>query len=627
METTMADNSKETAYASSFLDDFNLSSSSDSEEQPCLALRTPLTVTARTSTPKNYRKQEEPHLEKRETGSVCGEFKETRLSDSNSSASLSSEESHTGCTTTTATTTTATTPTSTTTTKDSPFNTKPWSVKDISYLLERMHKQLPRVDNKSCLHTAKKINWEDVAFDFYTADDCRKAFEFLLGNIKLVKTMTAVIAELQDKVPSGKLKASLILQPRQQFVRDFARKNKGLVAGIDLFAASAEAWKNLPAEDKERYRRDYIMAKEKEIACMTVDEPPMRPKIPFELYYDELCKKKGKKNLDLKAVARQKYRDLDPKKKLKYIAMSATELYTFELQAAKHLVQQPEWVVPAQRGPSREDSEMYLKSLGMPNRPPNTASILYYHQKMKEGKFDSVHKSMRFFHAIDQFRHLADHKRKKYKEKHKQMVQEYTKEYENWKKNQNEVVRSLADRLFGKKQVLPSGTLCRLQESAQMRDEPAPSDSRLDRSNRSDSLHWEADIPCCHHHGSLQTAENRPVEPQDNKNPCSGLPSPDMKKLRQICKQEVFFNVEQPLEARMDKITLMVDGYEFLPIKVRQRFDDAFRKWKYTLQASIIVDMRRMEPDHRQELIRKYRGVCKRFFKHDIFKSAFPTDR
>ncbi|MPC85181.1 hypothetical protein E2C01_079944 [Portunus trituberculatus] len=80
--------------------------------------------------------------------------------------------------------------------------------------------------------------------------------------------MTAVIAELQDKVPSGKLKASLILQPRQQFVRDFARKNKGVVAGIDLFAASAEAWRNLPADEKEQYRRDYIAAKEKEIACM-----------------------------------------------------------------------------------------------------------------------------------------------------------------------------------------------------------------------------------------------------------------------------------------------------------------------------------------------------------------------
>ena len=50
-----------------------------------------------------------------------------------------------------------------------------------------------------------------------------------------------------------------------------------------------------------------------------------------QLYYEELCKKKGKKNLDLKAVARQKYKEMDPKKKLKYIAMSATELYTFEV--------------------------------------------------------------------------------------------------------------------------------------------------------------------------------------------------------------------------------------------------------------------------------------------------------
>ncbi|XP_063853518.1 nucleolar transcription factor 1-like isoform X2 [Scylla paramamosain] len=561
----------------SFLEDFYLStgSSSDSgEDQPCLAScrKTPLVLQGPT---------------------VC-------------------------------TTTTTTTATTAATTRDTPFNTKPWSEKDITYLLEGMRRQLPRVDNKSCLHTAKKISWEDVTFDFYTADDCRKTFEFLLSNIKLVKTMTAVIIELQEKVSRGSLKASLILQPRQQFVRDFAKKNKGLVAGVDLFTASAEAWRNLPEEDKEQYRREYIAAKEREIASMTVDEPPVRPKIPFELYYEELCKKKGKKNLDLKAVARQKYRDLDPKKKLKYIAMSATELYTFELQAAKHLVQQPEWVVPAQRGPSREDSEMYLRSLGMPCRPPNTASILYYHQKTKEGKFDSIHRSMRFFHAIDQFRKLSDHKKRKYREEHKQMVQEYSREYENWRKNQNEVVRSLADRLFGKKQVLPSGTLCRLQESSQVKEEAAPTESKLDRS---DSLYWEAKMPCCHHHRGHHTDKDHLAESPVNKNPCSDLPSPDMKKLRQICKQEVFFNVEQPLEALMEKITLMLRGYEFLPSKVRQKFDESFKKWKYSLQASIIVDVRRMDAYHQQEFLGRYRDVCKRFFKHDIFRSAFPADR
>lgn len=36
----------------------------------------------------------------------------------------------------------------------------------------------------------------------------------------------------------------------------------------ELFAASAEAWKKLPSEEKEQYTRDYILAKEKEIACM-----------------------------------------------------------------------------------------------------------------------------------------------------------------------------------------------------------------------------------------------------------------------------------------------------------------------------------------------------------------------
>ncbi|KAG0719319.1 hypothetical protein GWK47_050759 [Chionoecetes opilio] len=128
--------------------------------------------------------------------------------------------------------------------------------------------QLPKMDTKGCLHTAKKVEWDSIAFGCFTAEDCKNEFEVLLSNIKLVKTMTAVLNELEDKIPSGKLKAFLILQPRQQFVRDFAEKNRGIVSGRELFAASADAWRKLPLEEKEQYTRDYIIAKEKEIACM-----------------------------------------------------------------------------------------------------------------------------------------------------------------------------------------------------------------------------------------------------------------------------------------------------------------------------------------------------------------------
>ena len=66
-------------------------------------------------------------------------------------------------------------------------------------------------------------------------------------------------------------------------VRFLCFKTRGITAGrtmnlssyhtflleqLELFAASAEAWRNLPTEEKEQYNRDYILAKEKEIACM-----------------------------------------------------------------------------------------------------------------------------------------------------------------------------------------------------------------------------------------------------------------------------------------------------------------------------------------------------------------------
>ena len=54
-------------------------------------------------------------------------------------------------------------------------------------MLDGMKRQLPKVDNKGCLYTVKRINWENIAFDCFTAEDCKKEFQFLLCNIKLVK--------------------------------------------------------------------------------------------------------------------------------------------------------------------------------------------------------------------------------------------------------------------------------------------------------------------------------------------------------------------------------------------------------------------------------------------------------
>lgn len=597
-------------------DIISISSSSPSdceEQQPSLiAVKKPRWSLLQTSTNKtNTHKTNSPwsnDFEEQTDNQKSRKFQGSRLIDTgldNTSGSSNTDlEGPSGCTTA------DTSPQH----KENPFKSKPWSVMDITHLLEKMQNQLPKLDKKSCLYTAKKMNWDKIAFDIFTAQDCKKAFESLLSNIKLVKTMTAVISELKEKIPSGKLKTSLILQPRQQFVRDFADKNKGLVSGIDLFAASAEAWKKLPPEEKEQYKRDYILAKEKEIARMCSDEPPVQPRVPFELYYEELCSKKGKKSLDLKATARKKYKNLSLKKKLKYISLSAVELYTFELQAAKYLVTHPGWTVPARKGPSKEDCEMYLRSLDMPPRPPNRASLLYYHQKLKEGKFDNIPGTRRLFHATEQFRNLPDNKKRKYKEKHKEMVQEYAVEYENWRKNQNDVVRNLADKYLGRKQILPSGTLCWLQESSKKREETILSEPKFERK---DTLSWETRWSCCR-----QQSECEPAESSDNKN----VPSSEMQKLRHIGKQEVFFNVDQPLEERMEKIILMLSGYEYLPNKVRQNFDSTLKKWKSTLQASIINDVRRLDTCEQEEFLLKYRSVCKRFFKCDIF-SVFSIDK
>lgn len=140
--------------------------------------------------------------------------------------------------------------------------------------------------------------------------------------------------------------------------------------------------------------------------------------------------------------------------------------------------------------------------------------------------------------------------------------------------------------------------------------------------DRTDFHLQEGERPCCRHLRDHE-ADEQPSEGSQEKN----LPSPALQKLRQICKQDVFFNIEQPLNEKMDKITLMVSGYEYLPNKTRQKFDNAFKKWKYTLEAAIIMDVRNLDKYEQQDFVTRYRLVCKRFFKRDIFRSMFPNEK
>ncbi|MPC72300.1 hypothetical protein E2C01_066599 [Portunus trituberculatus] len=170
----------------------SFSSSSDSEEEqhPSLIaikkpswslLQTSFSTTNNSKIHSTWTKDLQEQTDNAKAASQSRKIQGSKLIDpglDNTSASSSTDlEGPSGCTST------ATSPQH----KDNPFKSKPWSVTDITHLLEKMQNQLPKLDKKSCLYTAKKINWDKIAFDIFTAEDCKKAFEFLLTNIKLVK--------------------------------------------------------------------------------------------------------------------------------------------------------------------------------------------------------------------------------------------------------------------------------------------------------------------------------------------------------------------------------------------------------------------------------------------------------
>ncbi|XP_045603240.2 uncharacterized protein [Procambarus clarkii] len=326
-----------------------------------------------------------------------------------------------------------------------------WTIKEIHTLIKRMNHMAFNVKNKSCWAAVKSVDWEKVAFDPYSAEDCKTKFRFLLKRIGATKTMTALLSEMEGKIASGEITKHLVLQPKNLFIKNFLKVNKN-IEPKNLFSAAHKAWENLPSTEKDAYAK--FVTKANKNVIPSNDEPPCIPKSPFEIFYNHQCAKNKMKNLEFKKLMKAKYFSLSPAKKLKYISLSAQDLYIYELEASKYRERHPEWICNIRRGPSKEESEMYLRYIGMPSRPPRTAFLCYYYEMLKKGKYNNVQAMLRQFYASEDFRKLSPDEKEMYRRISKERQEKYVAEFSAWREKQDVSDQILADKFLNKKQII-----------------------------------------------------------------------------------------------------------------------------------------------------------------------------
>ncbi|KAG0729119.1 Upstream-binding factor 1-like protein 1 [Chionoecetes opilio] len=137
-----------------------------------------------------------------------------------------------------------------------------WAEEATQELLSRVASQVPPGrDTRSCRHRIKNVDWGAAALPGRTPEACQDHFMALYRKIDHLKTLTTVVGEMSKLVGSGmKDRRNRPLMPLHRFLKDYyttEMKADIKKKGGNMFKLGHEAWRQLPAEQKEVYIRTY----------------------------------------------------------------------------------------------------------------------------------------------------------------------------------------------------------------------------------------------------------------------------------------------------------------------------------------------------------------------------------
>ncbi|XP_069961353.1 nucleolar transcription factor 1-A isoform X2 [Cherax quadricarinatus] len=343
--------------------------------------------------------------------------------------------------------------------KDEILESQSWTKDDKLRLLNNMKAQLPRKDKESYSTRLKDIDWEKAAFGNFTAGDCKSHFEEILTEIKSVKTLAMVLDEVTENMTELDLKKRKVLLPIHRLIRDNSDRShkKQFTNGGNGFVNLAKAWKNLPEEEKEAYRKPFqeelgeerakLPSKYSHRNKMRKQCPVDLPRSPLKIWINEERKLPYKEAMTYKEW-KQKFQNLEKEDKLKHIIASLREFYEYKKSADEYLEKNPDFVFPIIQGPNKSDVQLFLEYRRMPVLPPIRPSMMYYHELEKAGELDQFFRFEKVTVALERYKNLPSSRKLHYKSLLDKKMEKYRMQMDAWEENQDELTLFMRARLL-----------------------------------------------------------------------------------------------------------------------------------------------------------------------------------
>lgn len=336
-----------------------------------------------------------------------------------------------------------------------------WSETDIRLLLDRIEAVLPKNDNLSFQTRTKHIDWSQVAFSDYSAEDCKQTWLQVVKPLRHFRIAMEMVHDARVHLDQPNKKNNVrhpdmpkqapnaFLLFSQKYRKNFIEENPGLPSK-EILRMIGEAYRNLSPEKRAKWEKkaakakvlrqeqldefyrehpDEAIAEEmkkvKKVKVKTkkVTEGPKLPRTPVELYIEE---RKKENTVDEIKRLKERWGEISDKKKAKWIKLALLEQHAYEKELKAYALNHPEFKIPKHRNfVTREEIKILEDVYGRPSKPPQSSYQLFVKSIINDEEMDQIPMVQRMNMCANQWKTLSEVQKNEYKEQHKQLLNEY----------------------------------------------------------------------------------------------------------------------------------------------------------------------------------------------------------
>ncbi|KAK5639088.1 hypothetical protein RI129_011580 [Pyrocoelia pectoralis] len=319
----------------------------------------------------------------------------------------------------------------------SKYDTIDWPQNDLRTLVKNMEQALPEKDILAFQTRADKLNWDDIAFDKYTGEDCKKTWCLIQKRIRKFRLLSELLQDAKEWVS----------KPWTHFYRGTKTtevSKKMAIMYKDISVEKREKYMQLAAAEKKIYEEkleefyrlhpEVPRISEKSNHSKPVDIGPKKPSTPFIIFYKEQLKNfHSDSEIDrntFKEQCKEQWKAMSDKKKVVWIDVSLEQEEKYQEELKNYLIQNPTYVTTSFKTVvSKEEKSIKERLAGKPIKPPNSAYSLFSQMMLKSEEIKKIDPKGRMKALADHWKNCSEQEKKLYQEHCEQLMTQYKIDY------------------------------------------------------------------------------------------------------------------------------------------------------------------------------------------------------